>query len=1273
MLSPELQASTRPLYAVGNTPAISLTRCLPQGLDADVLLVGCGDVRHLLYTAYANLGFPARRLDITACDVNPHVIARNVVFLTLVLDGGAAVSPVQIWNIYYHLYVDADDMHALEAQAEKLVGLSGSLDDWHTGTYGTTIRFCDADSLADVRGIWAEYVHGARAKESPAYQSQFGDKLGASRRFKDKWCGPGFNMHSTSRSGAPLSRDMVKDLIKALARYWQTGLARPAPPATKLYANPTFAEALSERSVLAWPSDPLLSFHLATAEANLTELSPLRLDDDKAAETSRLFEAAQVQFRAWVDAFRAAASASSTTIRFITADGFALCHTLQHNVETGAMCAHWYRRKLGFQALELAESEYGKEGTAPTKFDVIDTSNIADYCGVINLLVSAGPLLKDAPSSTVYTEIMTRGGASDSAKFGALLCGHTKTVSILLGLAPVECWTNATTESVVDECLAAIASSDEATLGEGGLKIHSRLAWKHGRLFSGRAPSAPSQKLAVKPEDLEILAYQIYRNMLADTRAPIGAPKYNRVSFLAFLKAVCKTVAVQPAGSESPLVAQLLAQSLGRPDASEADSLHRHDLLLEMAQLGLYSSPELDPGSNDSPLAPFNKWAAMLATVSVTLVVPPEQWQAELRRTGGFVLLGLVRCRAANKMGWQDVTRQSLYSNMQVAFGAIEVHGTRDHDNFLVTLPREDPAGFSGSSALVATFNVAAATLTAHDTHVSIISYKSVAAYIESGYFLEPFFEAHVLDEDHVFITKNPPGQKGPHHIVGGLPPALSAEAAPQQTPQASTSTTSYEPEPEPEPEPELSANIDGSTGEIVSVTLRQNITSDRGKRLLADIKSPITLRPTSSSPFTVELVLGAPGGVIFGPQPLVLPLTAPVPIQLHHTKTRVARRSGYVEVIVATPATDAVAVSSPEMDAYLLPTALMEWPGKQDNTKKAMVPATLNVPHVSLDTLPILAVDSKSRLKFLSTLSSLIFSARERRLREAALASDTTPDSARLNFKESLFTMFNVAAGLQGGATGLFALHNPSGGGIHMLVFVNAVRLDGAAASVVLDAAVIPFTHAILSSGRLEAFLLVLRTLECCTLTVDEGELGLWKRALPALAERCRTWEHGERCQYSARWGGKPAAPVSLEAGESVLCSCGAGKLPERFIALPDWEVAARFATRVAISPVFATPFVEELIDGETARTFKAASKAAEAAEKAGGAEKKEEEGDEEDVGDVEVPALAMPEACRACGRIDATLKACGRCRAVKYCTAACQKKDWKKHRMECEDAAAA
>jgi hypothetical protein len=41
-------------YPIGNTPAVQLTRDLPREQPADILLLGCGDVRNILFTVYAD-------------------------------------------------------------------------------------------------------------------------------------------------------------------------------------------------------------------------------------------------------------------------------------------------------------------------------------------------------------------------------------------------------------------------------------------------------------------------------------------------------------------------------------------------------------------------------------------------------------------------------------------------------------------------------------------------------------------------------------------------------------------------------------------------------------------------------------------------------------------------------------------------------------------------------------------------------------------------------------------------------------------------------------------------------------------------------------------------------------------------------------------------------------------------------------------------------------------------------------------------------------------
>lgn len=56
MLTPTVANRLSFLYAIGNTPATSLTRSVPIGKDVDVLSLGCGDVRNILFTSYVERG-----------------------------------------------------------------------------------------------------------------------------------------------------------------------------------------------------------------------------------------------------------------------------------------------------------------------------------------------------------------------------------------------------------------------------------------------------------------------------------------------------------------------------------------------------------------------------------------------------------------------------------------------------------------------------------------------------------------------------------------------------------------------------------------------------------------------------------------------------------------------------------------------------------------------------------------------------------------------------------------------------------------------------------------------------------------------------------------------------------------------------------------------------------------------------------------------------------------------------------------------------------------
>lgn len=76
MHTPRFIETVTPLHVGSFDPAVSLTEDLPKGIDADILLLGCGDVRNILYTAFVERGLPERRLDFTVCDLGEYGIGK---------------------------------------------------------------------------------------------------------------------------------------------------------------------------------------------------------------------------------------------------------------------------------------------------------------------------------------------------------------------------------------------------------------------------------------------------------------------------------------------------------------------------------------------------------------------------------------------------------------------------------------------------------------------------------------------------------------------------------------------------------------------------------------------------------------------------------------------------------------------------------------------------------------------------------------------------------------------------------------------------------------------------------------------------------------------------------------------------------------------------------------------------------------------------------------------------------------------------------------------
>lgn len=1113
--------------------------------------------------------------------------------------------------MYYHLHLDEESTRILERHVNKLLGLAASLDDWVEGTFGDGFRFTDRATFDAVRAAWSRYADILASRGNVQCRSEFEAALKITREHPENVTGRADFIYKAACSAAPLGMRALADdrLGAALDEWWHKGTTGSVPEGTDI-PNPLFSATLSKNTVLSYTCDPILSYHLATANAHLAELSPLKSSETEGKSTTPGFvAAAHLQFAAWTKAFIELAP-KNWILEFSAADGLALCHTLQHHCATGKLSADFYRRQFSPDRLELDKAYGHPEAPTRSQFDVIDTSNLWESLGGLNILLSAAPLLEAVPWATLYTRSTHRpdGGTKD---FEKSLCAPLQIVSTCLGITPSEYWTNATADSSFDGHMLSVAAAQKSAKDPG---VQWHLTWKINEHLSGQQPGTRMARLEVREDDLVALVHTVLQAMfpgglgsrsseeqgLAAERESL--PKYHCASFVAFIKRLQHFVSFD--------VDRVCTQIMGKKDSPQ--------LSLEISRQGLHFNEWHGIASDNSGMNMLQSWPEPPSNPFITISIPKSCWKHIYSTTLATNTASTVEgCITGFKDGGDPF--HYTFADVHVIFGTVETAGQRGSYEYSIVVT-EDQLGWAGDSDIIATFHVPAGVVESSPSHTKVGLYlkssvqtvKHAKSAPKLGQGLQ-IWDTDLATGDRVYITKTPPGQET-HPIYNSL--------WPEQLPQSGPGEYRLH----------FTVELDSSC-QISSLTGRLAVLSAESKRLLAN-KASVEVQKVSS--FAFEVSLGNREGVYL--------IHFPVPVNKDGSKTRVARTSSYIEVVspLAYPAT------AQTIDDFIFPTALAEAIIRLPQSQT--IPATLNVPHLNLDTLPILDATDKERLDFLTTLASSIFSVRERKLREETIELNTSglAPTARLNFKESLFTMYMLASGLQGGQTGLFAIHHPDKGGNHILIFVSALRLDAANGSVALDAAVIPFTKTTIESGQLDSFLLILRTLECCTLTVDDDELMLWKRALPTLAERCRTWTHGPRCEYA-----QPAAsvPLSTEPGELVICSCGEGALPDGFISLPEWETAARFATRVAISPTFAVPLVEEVVDLEALKSAVAGA----------GAESRTDT-----LGDETV-------RCRSCGAAEGkaggALKKCMRCLRVRYCSPECQKKDWKKHRMECEE----
>ncbi|KAJ3863560.1 hypothetical protein EV359DRAFT_42875 [Lentinula novae-zelandiae] len=1145
-------------YGIGNTPTVSLTRDLSPQTPANILLLGCGDPRNVLFTVYNEASGSERHLDITCSDMDPGIIARNILLLTMIIDN---VPSSTMWNIFFDLKIDRGTYSTLTAHCEKLCQTSRSQSDWANSSYGSVLKFSTLHTLEEARRHWHLYVE---MESLPSDRQKFLRDAFAmqSQEASEKSKGTIF---SSARAAGPLMLMAISVYSEHMKHYARTGVSSTDPrvvtAATMI--NPTFAYSfVGEGCNVHYGTSPLTPFPSAELFGNAARA--LGLKD--------VVVSAQKQFGEWSDAFytRVSSQPGSIALRFVLSEATALCRAFRdvnddHRIQTAIPISQWKATMLTFDS-----AQYSATGSclscAPTIFNVIDTSNLVDHVGYLNILVSTIPLR--TVDGTIYTESLLYKGEDATKELTEQLFSDLGTVSLLLGVAPIDYLSNFFTRSNTHEIMLH-------KFADGG-QFHQVTTWKSP--MSADVPVDVQPSVTFDNMQLGTFLWDMYHRMFEEEDAMTYWAKhganlkaisksslisYNRESFVLFLRLARSNLglSVEDWGSVMERFLDLQEGDTTMP----MDTVNRQDFHSHLYRYGVYTVPTYR--GSLSRVGRFSQWSSVPQLVRIILTVPRSVLEEVFAESPNMATqTPILQCHVSGL--WS----MNAFSAVHAAFGRVSTLGSKASPRISF---EEDRDGLKGRSPLVVSFTMPTQLLVNIEPQDQLKVNFSIRSTGASVMFTKKLgmnlnvYSAALLDEVQVQVL---PESLSPSKISTPVFSKIAQHIGPSGPVVASFNE-------ECEVVNWLSTRIDIQNPDVIH--------SYGSLGAIPEIKqlSPCTARITVS---------GISQMVIF-----------PVPIRGEDNRLRLARKSLWIELLVPP--------SGPSQNGCMptrpFPVVLAS----------AMCPEihAWNVHYVNLSRLPFLDCSRPTKLyKWLNPHIGSMMSTRERKERKRHEKDDL------MFVKDTLHAIMVRSSGIQGGkARRLFSLMDKGTHNTDTLLFVNGLRYDQSAHTVVCDAFILPLTEAILERHD-RPFTKLVNTANVEHIQLMEGEVASWKHLIPAFVERCRTWSHGQNCEYKTLG----RIPLTEEIEHNPICSCGEGKDVEGMSKIAAWRPFAPYATRIALSPLFAVTYLEPILRDINSRR------------------------------------------CWLCrGRGKPKLHECSKCRKVRYCGPACQKKDWAAHKKKC------
>ncbi|KAF3903037.1 hypothetical protein AA313_de0204304 [Arthrobotrys entomopaga] len=1260
MLHPSVFDGHGFFYPIGNTPALNLAAHLPPEIDADVLLLGCGDLRHILFTlfteSHAKQSNPAininRKYHFTCCDLDGGVIARNVLLLSLIVQND---SPKDIWPIYYDVFLAESSFALLRTRVKELLELCQSIEVWSASPLGRSITIGSAKTLSTLEEIWSSW-------DKVLVNKTNSDKL--TQTFRAGLKDTRLNRHgqssvmSVARSAGPLAFMVLLPSIKHFEHYWQTGTTENLPQSEK-YPNPTFGfSKFGDKFSVHYGSNPLAGFHLSTTitpfSTNGVTYSPLDL---KTEDFAPLVKAAKTEFTLWCEVYRRIHKANTSSICVFIDDALELCASLHHRSSAGATGAE----KIA-QADALSKGYYFNH---PSQWNVIDISNLIDHLGIYNIFLSVLPLLRQDFISHLNTEsLLTTEFNSEHAEeaLNKVLGVDPRSIFSLFGIAPIDFLVSHTGISQVSDSL--LHMFDMVKIG-GTKQIHGRLVWKY--LW----PLEPNGnyldqlkdfkfKFVYEPDSMNLFLTAIYKKlfeienhsgMLALIQKDAGAAlakalQHNsRATFSLILRRI-KTVTSDLVGWDDMIEKLMSTVAYNAGCLIASCYLQEQDVLNYLHGLNTVSYLKEDPINAAREFGPTRGLRLSPAVTGasgpvtcLTLAVPIGAFRNLLTGTIDQVGTPILHLRLScgpllNNFGSIRRRFGKLQSEARQPGTGINVQPGAP--NF-----EEDSAGWNGSgdvlfSCMVPTWFI---YLDGCAVSVNIVSTPQTMHLMKLYGFEMEIFRSSLKDSKRVRLSTDfPSPQRALENILKNLDinqeKNNSSDSIVQKGLgisglwQSSTTLSNSSTDLSDQSNPTLNLKFLVSRNpKIEWISYRWDVGSDEELLKLLDTKAPITTARVGTS--TLSIYLGTRFHTIHFPYPVG-----------DSTKLSIARKSKYIEI-------DAPLVHQRDTPLHLrFPFGISNGPSNFVNT--------WSLHRFNLDKSPPIFIDYKkytrNQYEWINTTLTLMLSDTERKALTASSSENVLYKGELLaEMKESIHSIIIQYAGLQGHHTSIFGLCNEQQGGNYMLIFIKELRMDLSGQGIVADCALIPLEYQTVDTvASLIHNLTSKRGL--VSVRTSDSETKAWLQFSVGLVERCRTWSHDPaKCEYY-KVKKIPLTAPELNVGRSPICSCGKGLFPKSFYSDERIKPLLPHATRAALGPLFPPPYSTK------PQNLKELAKSNELMAKKS----------------MEIRDASHKGTCGGCGGTkivddDKTLMKCARCKSIEYCSKECQKRDWKRHKAFC------